>query len=327
MAGPDSRKKLVDWRVMHHRGRNKILKASKNPAARAKLLAEIPLPGPQPPAVLHIPEADQRSAWAPLPAFLLDTPTLHSELPPNPSRPCHSFLASFPPEIRNAIYHYAVGYPTCRSLYDNYYDQEEKATAKAESRPRSHANVGRHAKVPLSTPTILLLCKQITREALGILHLQPFVIDRIPPWIMGNAAPLSLTDFISKPTLQNLRFVQVKISLGENTDFRSGKIWIKLLSDVLEAWSEHNCLVRLKIMFKLSNVTRPNIWFYELEDYEEIVERFSCFEFRHGLRPGLIQWEHWVLDFDCAYRVGFRNPLIRVHPDPYIWQGSVIEWL
>ncbi|KAL7627683.1 hypothetical protein AAE478_001877 [Parahypoxylon ruwenzoriense] len=329
MVSLDSRKKLADWRVMQHRGRNKILKAAKNPVARAKLLAEIPLTGPQS-VILHIPETDQKSAWSPVPAFLLDVPVQvqGSGIPRYSGQPRHSFLTSFPPEIRNLIYHYAVRYPTCRSLYDYYYDQREKALAKIELRPRSaNTRVERNAKVTLRTPTILLLCKHITREALSILHLQAFVVDRIPPWIMGNAAPLSLTDFISRPTLQNLRFVEIKISLGENTEFRSGKVWLKLLSEVLDTWSEHNSLVQLKVMFKLSNVTRPNIWFYELEDYEQLVEKFSYFEFKHGLKPGLIRWEHWVLDFDCAYRVGFRNPLIRVHPDPYIWQGSVIEWL
>ncbi|KAI1416727.1 hypothetical protein F5Y13DRAFT_152946 [Hypoxylon sp. FL1857] len=325
MAGLESRKKLADWRTMQHRGRNKILKASKDPVARAKLLAEIPSPRP---VILHISESDRASALASLPAFLFSGPATD----PGPSRRSrqrrHSFLTTFPPEVRNIIYHYAISYPTCRNLYDYYYDQKEKARAKIELRPRSvNTRVSRHPKIPLWTPTILLLCKQITREALSVLYLQPFVIDRIPPWIMGNASPLSLVDFISKPTFQNLRFVQIKIPLGENNEFRSGKVWLQLLDDVLDAWSQRNSLLRLQVMFKLSNVTRPNIWFYELEDYEKLVEKLSYFEFKHGLKPGLIRWEHWVLDFEYAYRVGFRNPVIRIHPDPYIWQGSVIEWL
>lgn len=52
-----------------------------------------------------------------------------------------------------------------------------------------------------------------------------------------------------------------------------------------------------------------------------------------------------MLDFEYAYKVGYRSkyliqliidssdidevldPIIRVHPDPYIWQGSIIEWV
>ncbi|KAI1098833.1 hypothetical protein F4804DRAFT_112251 [Jackrogersella minutella] len=318
MAGVESRKKLADWRVMQHRGRNKVLKASKDPVARTRFLAELPS---QNPVVLHISEADRTSALASLPAFLYDSPAIKPARPRNfrhrqqrrrrKPQPQNTFLSTFPPEIRNMIYKYAIGYPTCRSLYDYYYDQQDKDSSE----------------ISLRTPTILLLCKQITREALCHLHLQPFIIDRIPPWVMGNPTPLPLVNFISKRTLQNLRFVQIKIPLGENIDFRSGKVWLGLLNDVLDVWSERNSLVRLQIMFKLSNITRPNIWFYELEDYEKIIEKLSYFEFKHGLKPGLIRWEHWVIDFGYAYRVGFRNPVIRIHPDPYIWQGSVIEWL
>lgn len=325
MAGLESRKKLADWRVMQHRGRNKVLKASRDPVARARFLAEIPSTRP---VILHISESDRISALASLPAFLFHGPATDPGRARKSRQRRYSFLTTLPPEIRNIIYHYAINYPTCRSLYDYYYDQKEKAIAKIELRPRSiNTRVARHSKVALRTPTILLLCKQITREALSILYLQPFVIDRIPPWIMGNPSPLSLIDFISRPTFQNLRFVQIKIPLGENNEFRSGQVWLQLLDDVLDAWSERNSLLRLQIMFKLSNVTRPNMWFYELEDYEKLVEKLSYFEFKHGLKPGLIRWEHWVLDFEYAYRVGFRNPVIRVHPDPYIWQGSVIEWL
>lgn len=109
--------------------------------------------------------------------------------------------------------------------------------------------------------------------------------------------------------------------------FQSGRVWRRLLRDVLDAWSERNSLVRLDIMFKLSNVTNLYTWDYELLDYEELVRELNYFAFKYGSRPDLIRWEHWVLDFEYAYRIGTRNPLVREHPDPYIWQGSVMEWL
>ncbi|KAI1470623.1 uncharacterized protein F4812DRAFT_272627 [Daldinia caldariorum] len=325
MAEEESVKKLHEWIIMQRRGRNKILRASKDPIARARLFTEIPSPNP---VVLHISESDRVSALTSLPAFLFSGPAVESGQTPISIQGYRSFLTTFPPEVRNIIYHYAIGYPTCRNLYDYYYDQKEKAKAKIELRPRSaNTRVSRHSKIILRTPAILLLCKQITREVLSFLYLQPFVIDRIPPWIMGNSAPLSIVNFISRATLQKLRFVQIKISLGDSIEFGSGKVWLRLLNDVLDAWSERNSLVRLEVMFKLSHITRPNIWTYELEYYETLVNKLSYFEFKHGSKPSLIRWEHWVIDFGYAYRVGHRNPLIRVHPDPYIWQGSVIEWL
>ncbi|XDG09431.1 hypothetical protein ABKA04_009046 [Annulohypoxylon sp. FPYF3050] len=321
MARDESRKKLDDWRTIQHRGRHKVLRASKDPIARAKFISELPSPRP---VILHISEADRASALASLPAFNFTSPAIDPE-PRRNSRQPHSFLTSFPPEIRNIIYQYAVDYPSCRRLYDSYYAQRDKR----EKAIRSRSANPKHSRHPyaLKTPTILLLCKQITQEALSLLYLQPFVIDRIPPWVMGNPSPLSLLNFIGKRTLQNLRFVQIKIPLGENAYVRSGKVWLEVLHDVLNAWSESHSLVRLQIMFKISNVTTRNLWSYELEDYEKLLEKFNYFEFRHALKPGLIRWEHWVIDLGYAYKVGFRNPIVRVHPDPYIWQGSVIEWL
>ncbi|KAK6957671.1 hypothetical protein Daesc_000458 [Daldinia eschscholtzii] len=284
MAGWESRKKLHEWRIMQRRGRNKVLKASKDHTARARLYAEIPSPKP---VVLHISESDRNSALTSLPAFLFNGPAVGPEQvqvqtqtqaqTQISSQGYRSFLTTFPAEVRNVIYHYAIGYPTCRNLYDYYYDQKEKAKAKIELRPRSvNTRVSRHSKITLRTPVILLLCKQITREALSLLYLQPFVIDRIPPWIMGNSAPLSIVNFISRATLQNLRFVQIKISLGDSIEFGSGKVWLRLLNDLLDAWSERNSLVRLEVMFKLSHVTRPNIWIYELDDYERLVDKASA---------------------------------------------------
>ncbi|KAI2637207.1 hypothetical protein GGS26DRAFT_475796 [Hypomontagnella submonticulosa] len=331
MAGAESRRELVEWRNMHHRGRNKIRKANMDPLWRARLEREMLYAKTA--AAFHFSEADRTSALAALPAFLFDCPAVdpghHTGSDQSPSRCRYSFLTSFPAEVRNLIYHYAVGYPTCRTLYDSYYRQKEKAKTSTEIRTRTtNARGPRRSKIALRTPTILLLCKQITREALSLLHIQPFVIDRIPPWIMGNVGPLPLVDLISKTTLQNLRLVQVKIPLGENTDFRSGRVWLELLDDVLNAWSERNSLIRLHVMFKLSNVTRPNLWHWELQEYENIVDKLTYFAFKHGMKPGLIRWEHWVLDSSYAYKVGgLRNPLVRVHPDPYIWQGSLIEWL
>ncbi|KAI0387778.1 hypothetical protein F5Y04DRAFT_267809 [Hypomontagnella monticulosa] len=331
MAGAESRRELLEWRNMHHRGRNKIRKANMDPLWRARLEREMMYAKTV--AAFHFSEADRTSALATLPAFLFGCPAVNPGHPTEPdqgsSPRCHSFLTSFPAEVRNLIYHHAVGYPTCRTLYDSYYRQKEKAKSNGEIRTRTANTRGpRRAKLALRTPTILLLCKQITREALSILRIQPFVIDRIPPWIMGNVGPLPLVDLISKPTLQNLRLVEIKIPLGENAEFRSGMVWLQLLDHVLDAWSERNSLIRIHVMFKLSNVTRPNLWHYELQDYEDLVDKLTYFAFKHGMKPGLIRWEHWVLDSSYAYKVGgLRNPLVRAHPDPYIWQGSLIEWL
>ncbi|KAI0431003.1 hypothetical protein F5Y09DRAFT_355341 [Xylaria sp. FL1042] len=306
----------IDWATMQRRGRQRIDKASRDPIARAKLLADIPPPRP----VLLRPQHDEiRPALSCLPAYCNPISALTCSLTPNSHG--FSFLGSFPAEVRNAIYQYAIDYPTCRELFDAYYEQVDSLRAR-NSNVRSCSFT-----IDLSTPTILLLCKQITRESLSVLRLRPFVIDRIPPWIMGNAKPLPLTYLISKTTLQNVRFVEIKLSLGDGQRYFSGRVWFQVLEDVLRAWSGKNSLIRLKVMIKVSNIGMDRLWDYELRNYSEIVKMIDYFAFKHGSKPDLVQYEHWVIDCNYAYKCGFRNPLIRKHPDPYIWQGSVMEWI
>ncbi|KAI0915047.1 hypothetical protein F4823DRAFT_557495 [Ustulina deusta] len=306
----------IDWATMQRRGRQRVDKASKDPIARAKLLADIPPPRPVPLQPQH---DEIRPALSCLPAYCTPTTTLTCSL----TNKAHgfSFLGSFPAEIRNTIYQYAIDYPTCRELFDAYYGQVDSLSA------RNNNGISRSFPISLYTPTILLLCKQITRESLSVLRLRPFVIDRIPPWRMDEAKPLALTDLISKSTLQNVRFVEIKLSLGDSERYLSGGVWFQVLEDVLRAWSRKNSLIRLKVMIKVSNIDMDGLWDYELRNYAEIVKMIDYFAFKHGSKPDLVQYEHWVIDCNYAYRCGFRNPLIRKHPDPHIWQGSVMEWI
>ncbi|KAI1273159.1 hypothetical protein F5Y07DRAFT_272176 [Xylaria sp. FL0933] len=306
----------IGWATMQRRGRQRIDKASRDPIARAKLLADIPPPRP----MLLRPGHDEiRTALSCLPAYCNPSISLTCSLTSNSHG--FSFLGSFPAEVRNAIYQYAIDYPTCRELFDAYYEQVDSLRARNSSAKSCSYSI------VLSTPTILLLCKQITRESLSVLRLRPFVIDRIPPWIMGNARPLPLTYLISRTTLQNVRFVEIKLSLGDGERYFSGRVWFQILDNVLRAWSGKNSLIRLKVMIKVSNIGMDRLWDYELRNYAEIVKMIDYFAFKHGAKPDLVQYEHWVIDCNYAYKCGFRNPLIRKHPDPYIWQGSVMEWI
>ncbi|KAI1819035.1 hypothetical protein F4861DRAFT_534787 [Xylaria intraflava] len=316
MQREEARRNYSDWITMQRRGRQRIQKASKDPAAQAKLLADI-LP---PSRMTFVPQHDDiQPALKSLPAYCI--PTAASAYSARPTE-THgfSFLGSFPAEVRNAIYQYAVVYPTCRELFDAYYDQVDTfQVRKRDSKPCGFT-------LKLCTPTILLLCKQITREALTVFRLRPFVIDRIPPWVMGDTKPLPLTHLISKDTLQNLRFVEIKLSLGDGQKCFSGHVWLQVLEDILRAWSGKNSLIRLKVMIKVSNI-EDRLWEYELKNYTEIVKTIDYFAFKHGSKPDMVQYEYWVLDHHYAYKCGFRNPQIRKHPDPNIWQGSVLEWI
>jgi hypothetical protein len=157
---------------------------------------------------------------------------------------------------------------------------------------------------------------------LTVLQLRPFVIDRIPPWIMGNRRPLPLTYLISKATLQKVRLVEIKLSLGDCEKYASGKIWYLILQDLLRVWAEMNLLIRLKIMIKVNNIDVERLWDRELAGYAAIVmavspplaEPCSTLAGRISRRSLLIPWcflrRSMHLHFDMAPSQTWSNTSI-----------------
>ncbi|KAH9904138.1 hypothetical protein F4778DRAFT_780819 [Xylariomycetidae sp. FL2044] len=325
---PSSRtnRKFEEWQRALRRGQEKKTRGSKDPIGRAKLVACIQSPEP---VKFHLQLADVQSALLPLPDYLVSTTTPALELPAEPlpaePEPHHSFLKSFPAEIRNMIYTYAVDFPDVRTL--------SKALDKQICRPGSTPFTlcedcyVPHWKIELHTPTILLLCKQITREAITVLRLSSFVFDRMPPWLMGHSLPLPITDLITRKTLQNLRFAEIRLSLADGRGVNSGSLWVQVLKPLFQAWSEKHSLVRLKVMIKVHSVNWRDRYYPELGDYERLINMIDTFEFNHSTKPQLVEYEHWVVDFDHAYSTEHRNPQIRKYPDPNIWAGNITEFL
>lgn len=107
-------------------------------------------------------------------------------------RPVQSLSALFldlPRELRDLIYDFALDW-----------NEIDKTIAEFQDSPPSHI------RVTLSTPTILLLCRQITDEALPVLRNKPLVIRRALAG--GFPDPLgrrTLTSFISARTLQQVK--------------------------------------------------------------------------------------------------------------------------
>lgn len=313
--------KFQHWQKMLKRGRQKVRKLSKNPEGRAELLAESQQPG-----ILMTPHLAEESTSAekvPGPDWLWEREQagkqIHAGSPRDANTRRYAFL-SFPPEVRNMIYRGCADYPDCRRLFDAYYTQKTK----------SEKTIGKeiHGQftLQLHTPTILLLCKQITRESLGILRSRAFVLDRLPPWIMDYPNPLTITNFISKPTLQQLQHIEVRLSLGDS-QYGSCRVWMKVLKDLLRTLSGQNSVVGMKVMIKLNNVATNYIWTLELPDYEHLIKLLHRWEVHHARKPGTVQFEHWIMEHIYAFRIGHRNPAVRIYPDPYLWTGSILEYL
>ncbi|KAK8042584.1 hypothetical protein PG994_013067 [Apiospora phragmitis] len=248
-----------------------------------------------------------------LPAFLQDTAPSTSQ--PPASQDTNNRFMKLPLEIRNMIYQCCVFYPPVRELYHAYYSQQQ---------PRGTGK--RSSGVQRCTPTIYLLCKQITREALYMLRRRLLVIDRVPPWLMGHSNPLGICNFIHRDTLQTVRYLELRVAFGEG-GYGSGDVWLNLVVDILSALAPRNSIIELKVLIKLHHVEIRHVWTRELVYYELLLQQLRDWEHKHGNRPCTVQFEHWVIDDPYAYRTGFRNPLIRRHPDALLWPGSIMECL
>lgn len=179
------------------------------------------------------------------------------------SPPGRYTFVDFPGEIRNLIYRLSLHYP---DSFDLYYAYNQRIDEFYRRKMRgSNERFPRYEQV-MRTPTILLLCKAITREALPILHASTLVIDRIPPWPPMAPHPLMVSQFIGRRTLQNIKKLEIRVSFGDGR-FGSGWAWNKILVDLLSVLIERNSFTDMKIMIKLCDLENTDLWESEFSEY------------------------------------------------------------
>jgi hypothetical protein len=168
----------------------------------------------------------------------------------------YSFLTTFPPEIRTQIYDYACHWPNSRSIYAAYNREiDEYYTARRAGIARDFP-VWRGCVKPL---TILLLCKQITMECRPILESRFLVIDRLPPWPKGALQPVPLSKFITKKTLQAVKRLEIRFTLGQGTE-GSGWFWIKMIRELVAILLEKNSFSELRIVLCVTSMDDVGVW-------------------------------------------------------------------
>ncbi|KAI1853298.1 hypothetical protein JX266_002004 [Neoarthrinium moseri] len=314
---------FYDWGKTFQRGREQVIRSIK-----AKRRAD-PTSEPYEPHYHHqhrsskprfaAPAAgkDAASSIATLPACLYEIPSAAARGYGLRSSSRRLSFLSLAPELRNMVYQYCVHYPGSRELFDSYYIQREKR----KRNPTDSAAKGKQAQQLAGRSK-----SKITREALTILRARVLVIDRIPPWVIGETLPLPISSFITKATLQSVRYVELRLSLGEGTS-GSGRVWSKVLTDLLKCLDNHN-LVKFKVVFKLKDIHNWPLWFNELCYYELIMnkaslssviartmltgQQFRRWEHDTAKRGNLIDFERWIIDRFFAYKHSeqYRNPLI-----------------
>ncbi|KAK4163179.1 hypothetical protein QBC43DRAFT_355224 [Cladorrhinum sp. PSN259] len=158
---------------------------------------------------------------------------------------------SLPNELRNVVYSYLARYPTCQELYAGYNREVDRYYARKRLNPDSVKPFP--DRVILETPTILLLCKEITEVVLPMFKAATFVVDQLPPWQPNAGRPMKLTHFISERTLQGLQKLEVYVPLGVG-NFGGGWVWRPFLrDDIISILLRANALRFLGVSFSMHN--------------------------------------------------------------------------
>ena len=165
------------------------------------------------------------------------------------------FLA-LPFEIRNSIYHHAVDWPDLsvpfQKMKANCLDTFE--VLKTTKDPK--CTFEQPGSLPFNTPTILLLNRQITSEALWVLHKKTLTIASPPPSPLQLAKPMDITEFIGEAVLLKVRHVKLVLDFKEY----ASRDWVKMVENLLDVWCQENSLESLQVQVEAGkqDIGNPN---------------------------------------------------------------------
>ncbi|KAL6719465.1 hypothetical protein ACLMJK_003705 [Lecanora helva] len=149
-----------------------------------------------------------------------------------------------PLEIRIAIYTLAVDYPELSVSFDRAWTKHCSAFKdfkKRGGKPTCMMRLDYGGN--FVTPTVLLLNRQITSEALVELQKKTLRIPGPPPKPDQLAKPLDIITFIGESVLQIVR--NVAITMDFNAHGSRG--WLRAIENLLDIWMQANNLQSLRI--------------------------------------------------------------------------------
>ncbi|KAK3319358.1 hypothetical protein B0H66DRAFT_267606 [Apodospora peruviana] len=297
------------------------------------------------PSELNLSAPAQLRSTPPSPPDHTMEPSRTPEETAPPARRIPFFFLHFPSEIRNMIYEYALQWPTCRQLYAGYNRQINDFLRRRDLLAVDNNNEGHQPEERwpeyvqnFRTPTILLLCRQITSECLPMWHERRFVLDRLPPWPPGRARPMPVSDFIGRNTLQAMKRLEIRIQLGLGPQ-GSGWVWSDIACHLFGILWERNAFVHLQVVIVISYNPLGG-WDTSEQEHLELIDTALVKlkkENPNVFNPGTIEREYWIVEGKRASRAvtNDKGELHAAdddskavhHPDPKIWPGSLLEFL
>jgi hypothetical protein len=100
----------------------------------------------------------------------------------------------------------------------------------------------------MTTPSLLLVSRQVSSETLAILYKKPLVLSQTPPCLPQLAKPNDIADFTSETTLQLVRKVVFEMDLYYTHDRQDiYRAWLKTVETLLDVWCVRNNLEGVEV--------------------------------------------------------------------------------
>lgn len=166
---------------------------------------------------------------------------------PEPFKLPSPFLR-LPAELRMRIYDYALDWPDMQQPFARVQKQCTTLEQLWVTCQRPRCVFLRPRIETVTTPTILLLNRQIYYEAITVLHDKPLVLMSPPPHSSQLGRVLDITEFIGEATLQNVAHVVLKMNFGVDS-------WLETIERLLDVWCKKNRLKSLRVGLEGGGVT------------------------------------------------------------------------
>lgn len=163
-------------------------------------------------------------------------------------------LLSLPRELRDLIFSYCVFYPDLSVLLSNHLERARQSfrthlgpeiSEQGLEELLPWSSFEQPEPLPMQTLAIFLVNRQISSEALEILHSKTLVLNLpIPVNNARNSRAVFITDFIGERTLQSIRHCFLELSFTSTTE-ASG--WYRTTNHLTDIWAERHALLSLAV--------------------------------------------------------------------------------
>jgi hypothetical protein len=203
--------------------------------------------------------------------------------------PKSPFLA-LPLEIRNEIYDYALDWPDLSGS-----SEHTQSGKRLHKKGITKAPASWLVPIPaqqMTTPSILLVNRQLTVEALAVLHNKPLVISKPPPYPPQLRAAVDITAFISETALQQVPRIVLQMDLRYIPDQPAdhARAWLKTVETL---WCIRNPLGRFEVRGGYVSPCKDFGWsFAEAAHHRSVMSLVSRVrKFLHDETGGLLNYQ------------------------------------